>query len=101
VRLLQQFGYSADIASNGMEALAAVEKNGYDVVFMDMQMPGMDGLEATRRIRDLEKTTGRRRAVIIAMTANAMMGDRERCLASGMDDYLAKPVRTEALQAAI
>ena len=101
VRLLQQFGYSADIASNGIESLAALEKQPYDVVFMDMQMPGMDGLEATRRIREIEKTSSRRRVTIIAMTANAMLGDRERCLASGMDDYLAKPVRPEALQGVI
>ena len=101
VRLLQQFGYAADIASNGIESLTALEKLPYDVVFMDMQMPGMDGLEATRRIREMERTTPRHRVTIIAMTANAMLGDRERCLSSGMDDYLAKPVRPEALQAVI
>jgi signal transduction histidine kinase/HPt (histidine-containing phosphotransfer) domain-containing protein len=100
-RLLQQFGYAADIASNGAEAIAALEKSAYDIVFMDVQMPGMDGLEATRRIRDLEERTSRKRASIIAMTANAMVGDRDKCLAAGMDDYLAKPVRPEALQAAI
>ncbi len=99
-RLLQQFGYLADIASNGAEALAAVETCAYDVVFMDMQMPGMDGLEATRRLREREKTSSGH-ITIIAMTANAMLGDRERCLASGMDDYLAKPVRPEALQAVL
>jgi CheY-like chemotaxis protein len=101
VRLLQQFGYASDIASNGIESLTALEKQPYDVVFMDMQMPGMDGLEATRRIRETERTTSRRRVTIIAMTANAMLGDRERCLVAGMDDYLAKPVRPEALQAVI
>jgi CheY-like chemotaxis protein/HPt (histidine-containing phosphotransfer) domain-containing protein len=100
-RLLQQFGYAADIASNGMEALTALEKKAYDLVFMDMQMPGMDGLEATRRIRAIEQSTARQRVKIIAMTANAMLGDRERCLTAGMDDYLAKPVRPEALQAAL
>ncbi len=100
-RLLQQFGYEPGVASNGAESIAALEKISYDVVFMDVQMPGIDGLEATRRIRETERTTGRPRARIIAMTANAMMGDREKCLNAGMDDYLAKPVRTEALEAAL
>ena len=89
------------MASNGAESIAAREKISYDVVFMDVQMPGIDGLEATRRIREAERMTGRPRARIIAMTANAMMGDREKCLNAGMDDYLAKPVRTEALEAAL
>ena len=100
-RLLQQFGYTADLACNGSEALAAVTARSYELVFMDVQMPGMDGLEATRRIREMERKTGRVRIKIVAMTANAMMGDREKCLAAGMDDYLAKPVRPEALQAVI
>jgi signal transduction histidine kinase/HPt (histidine-containing phosphotransfer) domain-containing protein len=100
-RLLQQFGYAADIASNGTEAIAAMEKNSYDLVFMDVQMPGMDGLETTRRIRETEQRTGHTPIKIIAMTANAMAGDRERCLGAGMDDYLSKPVRPEALQIAI
>jgi signal transduction histidine kinase/HPt (histidine-containing phosphotransfer) domain-containing protein len=100
-RLLQQFGYTADIASNGAEALAAVEKKSYEIVFMDVQMPGMDGLETTKRIREMEGRAQRKPARIIAMTANAMIGDRDKCLAAGMDDYLAKPVRPEGLQAAI
>jgi signal transduction histidine kinase/HPt (histidine-containing phosphotransfer) domain-containing protein len=100
-RLLQQLGYTADIASNGAEAISAIEKGNYDLVFMDVQMPGMDGLEATRRIRDFERRTSRRAAKIVAMTANAMMGDRDKCLNAGMDDYLAKPVRPDALQATI
>lgn len=100
-KLLQQFGYTPDVASNGTEALTALETGAYDLVFMDVQMPGMDGLETTRRIRDWEKSTGRSAVYIIAMTANAMAGDREKCLASGMNDYLAKPVRPDALQAAI
>jgi CheY-like chemotaxis protein/HPt (histidine-containing phosphotransfer) domain-containing protein len=99
-RLLQQLGYSADVASNGAAAIAALEKVSYDLVFMDVQMPGMDGLETTRRIREGERFTGRH-IIIVAMTANAMMGDRDRCLEAGMDDYLAKPVRPEALQATI
>jgi len=100
-RLLQQLGYAADIATNGREALQALEKLSYDLVFMDVQMPGMDGLEATRQLRVTEKRTGRKPVLVVAMTANAMNGDREKCLASGMDDYLAKPVRPEALQATI
>jgi CheY-like chemotaxis protein/HPt (histidine-containing phosphotransfer) domain-containing protein len=100
-RLLQQLGYTADIASTGAEAISMLEKGDYDLVFMDVQMPGMDGLETTRHIRDFERRTSRRPAKIIAMTANAMMGDRDKCLRAGMDDYLAKPVRPDALQAAI
>jgi CheY-like chemotaxis protein/HPt (histidine-containing phosphotransfer) domain-containing protein len=103
VRLLQQLGYKADTAGNGVEAIRAVEQNGYDVILMDVQMPEMDGLEATRQIRARQKENPAgnfsRPIAIIAMTANAMQGDREKCLAAGMDDYLPKPVRPEALQA--
>ena len=101
IRLLQQFGYGADVASTGADAIAALGKASYDLVFMDVQMPGIDGLEATRRIREAERRDGRAPIKIIAMTANAMAGDRERCMEAGMDDYLAKPVRPEVLQAAI
>jgi signal transduction histidine kinase/CheY-like chemotaxis protein len=98
VRLLEKLGYSADIAANGIEALSAVQRISYDLLLMDCQMPEMDGLEATTRLRQRE-TSGGKRIPIIAMTANAMMGDRENCLAAGMDDYLAKPVRIEELKA--
>src|SRR6185436_17533364 len=103
VRLLQQLGYSADIAGNGLEAIQALERKPYDVVFMDVQMPGLDGLEATRRIRarqagDSPPPTLAKNLVIIAMTANAMQGDREKCVGAGMDDYVPKPVRPETLQ---
>jgi CheY-like chemotaxis protein/HPt (histidine-containing phosphotransfer) domain-containing protein len=99
LRLLRQMGYSADVAGTGREALSAVERQPYDVVFMDVQMPEMDGIEAARRIRQFEQNTNSRPPVtIVAMTANAMLGDREKCLAAGMDDYLAKPVRPEAMQ---
>ena len=103
VRLLKQLGYSADIANNGLEAIQAVEQKPYDVVFMDVQMPGLDGLEATRRIRarQAEATPPpalAKKLVIIAMTANAMSGDREKCVAAGMDDYVPKPVRPDVLQ---
>jgi len=94
LRLLQQMGYEADIAKNGLEAIESVESQTYDVVLMDVQMPEMDGLEATRQIRQL-KTVAQPR--IIAMTANAMQGDKEMCLAAGMDDYIAKPIRVEEL----
>ncbi|MEY2410846.1 MAG: hypothetical protein QOF48_3516, partial [Verrucomicrobiota bacterium] len=103
VRLLQQLGYSADIAGNGLEAIQAIERKPYDVVFMDVQMPALDGLEATRRIRarqaaDSPPPTMAKNIIIIAMTANAMQGDREKCVAAGMDDYVPKPVRPETLQ---
>lgn len=99
LRLLRQMGYAADVAGTGREALAAVERQPYDVVFMDVQMPEMDGIEAARHIRLFEQGSPSREAVtIVAMTANAMLGDREKCLAAGMNDYLAKPVRPEAMQ---
>ena len=95
LRLLERLGYRADVAANGLEVLQALRRQAYDVVFMDMQMPEMDGLEATRLIRrDWER---QRRPRIIAMTANAMKEDREACLAAGMDDYLSKPIRLEEL----
>jgi GAF domain-containing protein/CheY-like chemotaxis protein/anti-sigma regulatory factor (Ser/Thr protein kinase) len=97
LRLLQQMGYRADLASNGVEAVESVERQRYDVVLMDVQMPEMDGLEAARRI----VAAGRDRPRIVAMTANAMQGDREACLAAGMDDYVTKPIRVEALVQAL
>ena len=99
LRLLERMGYHADVAGNGLEAVAAVEATAYDVVLMDVQMPELDGLEATRRIRG--RWPGQSGPRIVAMTANAMEGDREACLAAGMDDYIAKPVRPEILQAAL
>ena len=96
-RILQQIGYKPDVVANGLEALDALEKKKYDVVFMDVMMPEMDGLEATREIRRRQKASPSEnykcRIIIIAMTAQAMQGDREKCLAAGMDDYLAKPIR--------
>ena len=99
MRLLLQMGYRADLASNGIEAIESVERQPYDVVLMDVQMPEMDGLEASRRITAKYKPEQRPR--IIAMTANAMQGDREECLAAGMDDYVTKPIRVDALVAAL
>ncbi len=94
--LLEKMGYRPDVAGNGKEAIAALERHSYDVVLMDVQMPELDGLEATRRI--CKRWPENERPRIIAMTANAMKGDREKCLASGMDDYLAKPVKRAALR---
>jgi len=99
LRLLAQMGYRADLAGNGLEALDAVERQTYDVVLMDVQMPEMDGLEASREIS--RRWTLDTRPRIIAMTANAMQGDRELCMAAGMDDYVAKPIRVEELVAAL
>ena len=99
LRFLQQMGYRADVASNGAEAVESVERQGYDVVLMDVQMPEMDGLEASRRI--CERWPAGERPHIVAMTANAMEGDREQCLAAGMDDYLTKPIRIERLVEAL
>jgi CheY-like chemotaxis protein len=95
LRLLSQMGYRADTAANGLEAIAALERQAYDVILMDVQMPEMDGLEATRQI--CARWPKAERPTIIAMTANALQGDREACLAAGMDDYIAKPIRVEEL----
>jgi CheY-like chemotaxis protein len=95
LHLLGRMGYRADIASNGREAIEALHRRAYDVVLMDVQMPEMDGLEATRRIRREFSQDGPR---IIAMTANAMRDDRDKCLAAGMDDYVSKPVHPAHLQ---
>ena len=101
LRLLSQMGYRADVAGNGLEAIQAVERQPYDVILMDVQMPEMDGLEATRQICARSLDGGRSVPRIIAMTANAMQGDREMCLDAGMDDYLSKPIRVEELVAAL
>ena len=105
LRLLAQMGYRADLAGNGLEAIEALERQQYDAVLMDVQMPEMDGLEATRYIRNLQGASqtpeGFRQPRIIAMTANAMQGDREMCLAAGMDDYISKPIRVEELVGAL
>ncbi len=99
LRLLQRLGYRADVAANGLEVVGALQRQAYDVVLMDVQMPELDGLEATRRIR-LE-LPDKAQPYIIAMTANAMQGDREICLAAGMDDYVSKPIRIESLVSAL
>lgn len=96
VRMLEKRGFTCDIAANGKEAIAQLERQTYELILMDCQMPEMDGFEATRVIRTAEAETGRR-IPIVAMTANAMRGDRERCLDVGMDDYISKPVDATVL----
>jgi CheY-like chemotaxis protein len=97
--LLGQMGYRADLAANGLEVIQSVERQHYDVILMDVQMPEMDGLEATRQI--CARWPREERPHIIAMTANAMQGDRELCLEAGMDDYISKPIRSPELAAAL
>jgi CheY-like chemotaxis protein len=92
--LLGRMGYECDAVENGLEAVNAVQNRPYDLVLMDIQMPELDGLEATRRIR----AKFGRQHIIIALTANAMEGDREHYLREGMDDYMSKPIRFDALQ---
>jgi CheY-like chemotaxis protein len=99
-RLLDREGYAVTLAGDGRAALAALEEDRFDVVMMDVQMPEMDGFEATIAIRNKEKITGEH-VPIIAMTAHALKGDQERCLTAGMDGYVSKPVRKEELYAAI
>ncbi|MCP4659303.1 MAG: response regulator, partial [bacterium] len=93
---LNRLGYRSDCVANGLEALEAVRRGSYDVVLMDVQMPEMDGLEATRRIR--EELASRRQPLIVAMTAHAMRGDEQRCREAGMDAYLSKPLRINELE---
>jgi hypothetical protein len=100
VRLLEKRGHRVVVARNGREALAEVEKGYFDLVLMDIQMPELDGFEATRRIREKERVTGGH-LPIVAMTAHAMQGDQERCLAVGMDDYVAKPINMKEFFAVI
>ena len=98
IHILQRMGYRADVAANGLEVLAALSQQTYDLIFMDMQMPEMDGLETTKKIYE-NWHSGKlaNKPSIVAMTANAMQGDREVCLAAGMDDYLSKPIRNSEL----
>jgi len=93
--ILKRMGYQAEVASNGIEVLSALRRQSYDVILMDIQMPEMDGLAATRQI--CEEWEPHQRPRIIAMTANAMQSDRQSCMEAGMDDYLSKPVSRDAL----
>jgi len=99
LRLLERMGYRADVVANGLEVLEALQRQRYDMILMDVQMPEMDGLEASRAIH--EGWPAEEHPRIVAMTANAMQGDREECLAAGMDDYLTKPIQIKALQEAL
>ena len=99
MRMVERLGYRADEAGNGMEAVRVLDKMDYDAVLMDCQMPEMDGYEATRQIRRHEREG--RHTPIIAMTASAMVGDRERCLAAGMDDYISKPIKLHVVAAVL
>jgi CheY-like chemotaxis protein len=99
VRILERLGCEVDLAVNGRQALEMVQQGSYDMIFMDCQMPELDGYEATREIRGQQAPTCE--VPIIAMTANAMKGDREKCLEAGMDDYISKPVNREAFEAAL
>ncbi len=98
-RILDKMGYRVDVVANGIEAVSAVKRIHYDIVLMDILMPEMDGFEATKRI--MNELQVDKRPKIIAMTANAMQGDKEECLAAGMDDYISKPIRIEELQSAL
>jgi CheY-like chemotaxis protein len=95
--ILQREGFDVDLVADGNEALEAHRTNPYDLILMDCQMPSMDGLEASRQIRSLEQ----RQPIIVAVTANALVGERERCLNAGMDDYLSKPFQAEQLVALV
>jgi two-component system, sensor histidine kinase and response regulator len=100
-RMLDKLGYRCDIASNGFEVLEAVRESPYDLILMDCQMPGMDGFEATEKLREQESATSSKRLPIVAMTASSMDGDRRRCLRIGMDDFLSKPISLVELGAAL
>jgi CheY-like chemotaxis protein len=99
LRFLDRLGYRADAAGNGLEAVHTLESRHYHLVLMDLQMPEMDGLEASRQIR--RRLPPERQPKIIALTANALHGDRELCLAAGMDDYISKPVKMHEIEEAI
>ena len=98
VKILERLGYRVEIAANGEEAIEALAESEYDLVLMDLQMPGMGGLEASRIIRDADSRVPRHDIPIVAMTANAMQGDREMCMDAGMDDYISKPVKPNELR---
>jgi CheY-like chemotaxis protein len=95
---LKKLGFDVQVAGNGREALIALAGNRFDLILMDCQMPEMDGFEATRAIRQREEQSAARRVPIVALTANALEGDREQCISVGMDDYLTKPFKQEQLR---
>ena len=97
--MLKKLGYRVDLAANGEEAIEALQKTRYDLVLMDIQMPGMDGLQATIIIRDPKSPVLDHQIPVLAMTANVLPGDREACLLSGMNDFISKPIRSAELSA--
>jgi len=99
--MLQRLGHNAHIESDGADVISAFEAETFDLVLMDRRMPGIDGLQATARWRELEQVAGRVRVPILGLTANVMSGDRDKCLEAGMDDVLPKPITLEALSQAI
>ncbi len=98
-RILEKLGCDVDVVANGLEAVRKLEQRRYDLIFMDCQMPELDGYEATHRIRKHQSIEGH--VTIIAMTANEMQGDREKCLKAGMDDYISKPVSPKDFEIAL
>jgi CheY-like chemotaxis protein len=94
--ILEIMGCKVDTAENGREALDLYKLNSYDIIFMDVQMPELDGYDATRKIREVEN--GNQNTIIIAITANALTGDKEKCVAAGMNDYMSKPIRGKNLE---
>lgn len=96
--LMTMMGCVVDVTENGPATLEKYQNNYYDIIMMDIQMPEMDGYEVTRRIRQIEETTDKKRTTIVAITANAMIGDQEKCLNAGMDDYISKPVKGSYLE---
>ncbi len=95
--MLEIMGCMVDVSDDGIETLKKYNKNHYDIIMLDVQMPEMDGYEVTRRIREIESQIGKH-TIIIAITANALPGDEEKCIKSGMDDYIAKPIKGETLE---
>ncbi|HCM84156.1 MAG TPA: response regulator [Alphaproteobacteria bacterium] len=95
---LEEFGYSYDVAENGLAALNRFQEKTYQVILMDIDMPEINGYEATAHIREIENQTGRPRTCIIGMTAHALSDDRDKCLGAGMDDYIAKPFKPDELE---
>jgi len=100
MHLLGKLGHKVSLVENGLQAVAAIEKDEYDLVLMDVQMPEMGGFEATAKIRQMEQKLGKH-TPIIAMTAHALHGDREKCIDAGMDDYVSKPIQLKHLQATL
>jgi CheY-like chemotaxis protein len=98
--ILELMGLNVDIAENGLEAIEKYKDNTYDLIFMDVQMPEKDGYETTKEIRKIEKSLNKK-TPIIALTANALSGDQEKCLAAGMDEYLTKPLDTTRIEAVL